>query len=1318
MKEKQLNNGVDNVDEENIEVIPSSSNNSSNSSIGGLFPSVRRSLQSTRLQNSSSSIKSEDSSSRVDVTLFGSEDDTEIIEGFSNEKEKEETENLSEEIKEKLVKLKKYETKFPEILRLYKKLLNEKKAIETVLRENTHLDGLSDVESFEAHLRNLNIKNEMSMEEIKRLTQIQDESKKQIEEIKEAHNMQSKSQTDLIENLQEKFKEQEKEVVELRKQLLEKSSPPSTLQEINNHKDDITNLDKPSENENENSLDEVAIEALSPPSSIDSQTLKNVEEINSIRSQYETKIVSLQKQLDDIKPTNSSLNLKIEELNNELSNFHKKVENLESSNLELKRKLEDSSNNLNESIKKLDLYNQKIQELESDKSLLKENETKLSNEISQLCEKIETLTNTQINNEKNLRIEFEQKITQLKNNSSAKKSSLEKTIEELNKENENVRKELEQHHMALNTKIKEFEEEKDLITKQFDKKLDDAKIAKEKALNDAIAENEALDIEAWETERHQLEAQIKLLQQEIEQLKQENVPSSKPSSPPTGIIQERDALQIQVEEMRSALSSLTQNNNVDENQPDKAPIESDSVTEEIHELKNELNTVRKQVDEQQTKIQESEEQITTLKNNVSEKDEQLSTVRSQLDSTKESIVKLEQTINEYRDKVSEIEKAKDNLQKNLDSIIIERDNLLKERDELKLTHVEINKQNDSLKSDLTSTRGKLTELENQIGELMKERDDLNSSKKDLIKDLEIVQKKANDSRARMDDEMEALRNKLAATEKNYALLESDVSRLHVAKTDALEKLSDVESRLKSLTQRERELQESFNEAKSTVQKRDNELDNLKKQQADDEEKRKQSLNLLKKTQQKINTLEKEKKDLSEEVERLQDTARTAEQSANKELTAKSTQISQLEALNEKLTAEKEGLFDQLQMKEAEFESSQSLMENSQHRSTELTHQLKEIEEKSLALEEELTLLKRLYKEKSRENEALTIRVEELDKGTTERVDSLRKQVETHKQVKEKAEFELREVKRTIDDRIQEMVNKLSVKDQEVKRLETKLEEKDNSIKLVKEENQSLKQQMLDIEAKMNKLNAEVANADEKSANYHELEHSKERIKEEYEKMLEESRLRESTFRTMNKTLQEEVRKLQKMVDRSAPNSPQPISPGYSRNPLTPTSSIINNPMDDDTRILYIRDVVLKFLEYKDRRKFLLPVLTTVLQMSDKEKTKLESMYVANQNLTIGGHSLHSEEKIEPSLPINKAIFLIIVRHPAYVIIMGVYLRTYTSGFSPITDEVDYMSKLIFLDVVLSECKNSNFENIRQTKRRLWASKYSRVKSQEFTRCLL
>ncbi|CAG8761916.1 11848_t:CDS:1, partial [Funneliformis caledonium] len=297
--------------------------------------------------------------------------------------------------------------------------------------------------------------------------------------------------------------------------------------------------------------------------------------------------------------------------------------------------------------------------------------------------------------------------------------------------------------------------------------------------------------------------------------------------------------------------------------------------------------------------------------------------------------------------------------------------------------------------------------------------------------------------------------------------------------------------LKSLTQRERDIQESFNEAKSTIQKRDNELENLKKQQLEEEDKRNKSLGLLKKTQQKILILEKEKKDLSDEVERLIDAARIAEQNSNsnikqeitrfnKELTTKSTQITQLETLNEKLTTEKEKLFDQLQVKQAEFESSQSLLENLKHRSAELTHQLKEIEERSLTLEEELTSLKRLYKDKSRENEALSIKVEELDKGAMEKFDSLRKQVETYRQGKDKAELDLIEVKRTIESQIQDMTNQLTAKDQAAKRLETQLEEKNNSIKSIQEENQSLKQGMLDIEAKMSNLSSKVSNADEKS----------------------------------------------------------------------------------------------------------------------------------------------------------------------------------------------------------------------------------------------
>ncbi|CAG8729251.1 12202_t:CDS:2, partial [Funneliformis caledonium] len=166
IKEKQ-HNGVGNEDEPSKESVSSGSNDSSSNSVGGLF---RRPIQPTRPPNSSSSIKSEDSGSKVDITLFENEDEELKI----DYKEKDDIEGLPEEIKEKLAKLKKYEIKFPEIVKSYKKLLTEQKTVEAVLKENTHLEGLSDVEAFEAHLKNLNIKNGMSMEEIKRLTQIQD----------------------------------------------------------------------------------------------------------------------------------------------------------------------------------------------------------------------------------------------------------------------------------------------------------------------------------------------------------------------------------------------------------------------------------------------------------------------------------------------------------------------------------------------------------------------------------------------------------------------------------------------------------------------------------------------------------------------------------------------------------------------------------------------------------------------------------------------------------------------------------------------------------------------------------------------------------------------------------------------------------------------------------------------------------------------------------------------------------------------------------------------------------------------------------------
>lgn len=49
--------------------------------------------------------------------------------------------------------------------------MQEKVAIETVLKASTPLEDLSDVEALDSHLRNMAYKSEISMQEIKRLNE-------------------------------------------------------------------------------------------------------------------------------------------------------------------------------------------------------------------------------------------------------------------------------------------------------------------------------------------------------------------------------------------------------------------------------------------------------------------------------------------------------------------------------------------------------------------------------------------------------------------------------------------------------------------------------------------------------------------------------------------------------------------------------------------------------------------------------------------------------------------------------------------------------------------------------------------------------------------------------------------------------------------------------------------------------------------------------------------------------------------------------------------------------------------------------------------
>lgn len=78
----------------------------------------------------------------------------------------------------------------------------------------------------------------------------------------------------------------------------------------------------------------------------------------------------------------------------------------------------------------------------------------------------------------------------------------------------------------------------------------------------------------------------------------------------------------------------------------------------------------------------------------------------------------------------------------------------------------------------------------------------------------------------------------------------------------------------------------------------------------------------------------------------------------KELSSKGSQISQLEASLTNVSRDKNAFFDQLQLRQAELESSQSHLESLQSQNAEMQYQLRESEDRIALLSEELAEARR------------------------------------------------------------------------------------------------------------------------------------------------------------------------------------------------------------------------------------------------------------------------------------------------------------------------------------------------------------------------
>ncbi|KAL6310005.1 hypothetical protein BKA93DRAFT_722402 [Sparassis latifolia] len=350
---------------------------------------------------------------------------------------------------------------------------------------------------------------------------------------------------------------------------------------------------------------------------------------------------------------------------------------------------------------------------------------------------------------------------------------------------------------------------------------------------------------------------------------------------------------------------------------------------------------------------------------------------------------------------------------------------------------------------------------------------------------------------------------------------------------------------------------------------------------------------------------------------------TTKTSHMKELDVKVLRISQLESSVEGLSIEKDNLFDQLQLRQAELESARSHLESLEGQSTEYQFQLREADDQVALLTEELADIRREQETRGHISgpsaEEVTRILSAAEAKYESRISELRQRLTATERERDEGEAE--------------WSRKLSGKVSELETLKTALsassrheEEESEDVNALKGEVLTLKEDIRAYEIMVSELRTQAGKVTElEDAAKSQLAELSSRAAA-LQQSLDDSRGREMQLRAHNKTLREELRKVQS----SAALLEKQRNPGVgywasrqdvtteSRSPrssvsdltLRDSSSRPESPTtvrsDEELNVEYLRNVILQFLEHKEMRPHLVRILSTILRFTPQETRRLLS----------------------------------------------------------------------------------------------------------------
>ncbi|BGP29884.1 hypothetical protein JCM10296v2_001633 [Rhodotorula toruloides] len=533
------------------------------------------------------------------------------------------------------------------------------------------------------------------------------------------------------------------------------------------------------------------------------------------------------------------------------------------------------------------------------------------------------------------------------------------------------------------------------------------------------------------------------------------------------------------------------------------------------------------------------------------------------------------------------------------------------RETHRLEHKSQQDEIDSMREQLSKKDAKLTAAESAAAQT---RAEIAKASEEYDK-LKIVAKEEEEKRVKALSLLRALRQKLVKNEKEKEDSDKELEQLRASEQQAQETLKADRSRF------------------------DSEIVALRSAQE-------QQINKLKQSFERETAKLKEQfdRDSTNKRGQFELDAITAKAQQAKELAAKDARIKQLEMTVRELTTARDLVFDQLQLRQAEIESSETNQEALKTRAAELEYELSETKDRIAAMQDELDSVRRHRQDSAR------------DEGTTRR---LLEEAEARHAIKvrdlETRAAQLEKDRRETED---EMGRNLQERLKEVERLRAALAQKDvdfaesvqNRQKREKEIEEAQKAKA-DLEARLKKVEAALDRVRDESLILQQGEAAaKEELNDRVQRMselearLEEVQTRESNLRSTNKTLREELRKLQSGVllsekqrhpgvgyfssfsQQSAPSvAPLPAAGASSTSltstiggPATPPLSASSPPAsissglaggakangDEALNFEYIRNILLQFLEKPEMRPHLIQVLGVILHFTPAELRRL------------------------------------------------------------------------------------------------------------------